>query len=247
MRWNPAIEWWNASKFSKHKAIDFLKGYVFVNCLLSKSSRGMHYEAESIDYFRWKFWKSHMAHGHARWLWLHKDCAELEEPFELWNLDFIGARERIKVPHKITHSMVLLTKLENQDWWSISNKIQSQEDFIKKDIKCFQCKKWLGIEGQRFVCEDWMPNRFGDFAVFWNKHWKSHKATFSKHIINQQSFVGISWIDDYKEIVQNKQKCCLWKLDLLLKDTPCFYVYKNGLTDRWESLIVWKQDFLRLK
>ena len=131
MRWNPATEWWNTSKFSKFKAIEFLKGYVFVNWLLTKSSRGMHYEAEHMDYFRWKFCKAHVSHGHARWLCLHKDCAELEEPFELWNLDFIGAQERIKVPHKITHSMVLLTKLENQECWSVSSKIQSQEDFIK--------------------------------------------------------------------------------------------------------------------
>lgn len=92
-----------------------------------------------------------------------------------------------------------------------------------------------------------MPNKYGDFAIFWNEHFKSHKAAFPKHIINQQSFVGISWIDDQKEAVINKQKWCIWKLDLMMKDTPWFYVYKNGPTDRWESLIVCKNDYLKLK
>jgi pterin-4a-carbinolamine dehydratase len=55
MRWNFGEERWTASKYNKFKAKEFLNSYVFVNSLLSKSHRGMHYDEGSIDYFRCKF------------------------------------------------------------------------------------------------------------------------------------------------------------------------------------------------
>jgi len=51
MRWSLGFDCWTASKYNRFKAKDFLKSYCFVNCLLSKSARGMHYEEQSLDFF----------------------------------------------------------------------------------------------------------------------------------------------------------------------------------------------------
>lgn len=114
----------------------------------------MHYEEQSMEYFRCKFCKSHISHNHVRWLCLHKDCAELEEPFELCHLDFIGGKEKSKVPHKLNHAMMLLTKLDNNSSWCVSNKIISQEYFMKQDSECLHCKQRLIPIGERWICED---------------------------------------------------------------------------------------------
>lgn len=140
MRWNTGFDCWSAAKYNKFKAKEFFKAYCFVNCLLSKSARGMHYEEQSMDYFRCKFCKSHISQQNVRWLCLHKDCTELEEPFELCNLDFIGGKERSKMPHKIHHDMILLTKFDNPNHWTVSMEVLSQEDFLKNDTRCLQCK-----------------------------------------------------------------------------------------------------------
>ena len=50
MRWSPGFDCWTASKYNRFKAKDFLKGYCFINSLLSKSSRGMHYDEKSLDF-----------------------------------------------------------------------------------------------------------------------------------------------------------------------------------------------------
>ena len=144
MRWNSGYEKWTASKYNKHRALKFLEAYIFINCLLSKNTKEIHhkngFEDRNISSFRCKFWKSHISEHHVRWVCLHKYWAELEEPFELWNLDFISGKERKQTPHKIHHKMLLLVKPDENSGWQITGKIMSQEDFMKDDIKCLHCK-----------------------------------------------------------------------------------------------------------
>jgi len=245
MRWNSGFDAWAASKFNKHKAKTFLKSFWFVNSLLSKSSRGMHYDENSIDYFRCKFCKSHISHNHVRWLCLHKDCAELEEPFELWNLDFVGGKERTKMPHKRTHEMVMMKKEYKDSYWHITDRIMSQEDFLKQDSKCMQCDSWLIESQKRYMWEDCMPDKHGIFPIFWAEHFRQHKMMFLKHILQKQIFMGICWVDEYSDQSTNKNKCAVCSSDLAIKNGFSFFWYKHEESDISEALILWKKDFLK--
>jgi hypothetical protein len=66
-------------------------------------------------------------------------------------LDFLGGKERIKMPHKIHHEMVLVVKQGDSEHWTITRHIMSQEEFLKQDSKCMQCDKWLIDEQNRWV------------------------------------------------------------------------------------------------
>jgi hypothetical protein len=62
--------------------------------------------------------------------------------------------------------MMMITHLESHNHWTISGEILSQESFMKNDIECIQCYKWLSTTGKRWICEDCMPNKNGEFAIF---------------------------------------------------------------------------------
>lgn len=101
----------------------------------------------------------------------------------------------------------MITHLEDLNHWTINGEILSQESFMKNNIKCIQCHKWLLSTGKRCICEDCMPNRNGEFAIYCQDHFKTHKIQHPKHILQKQSFVGISWTEDKKEPAKGKTKC----------------------------------------
>lgn len=159
----------------------------------------MHYDEKCMDYFRCKYCKSHISQQHVRWLCLHKDCAELEEPFELCNLDFIGGKHRPKMTHRIDHKMMLLIKQPNQEHWRVTSEIMSQEEFVKNDIRCIDCKNFCASSGYRWLCEDCMPDKTCTFPIYCGTHYKSHKKNHPTHILQKQVLVGIAWIEDRSE------------------------------------------------
>ena len=47
----------------------------------------------------------------------------------------MSGKEKSKMPHKISHEMIMVSKYEDPHHWMVSGEITSQEKFMKNDIK----------------------------------------------------------------------------------------------------------------
>ena len=92
-----------------------------------------------------------------------------------------------------------------------------------------------------------MPSQIGEFSAFCNDHYKIHASKFPKHIMTKQSYIGTFWNQSQSENPESKSKCSLCKHDLIKNGGVWFYVYKAGIVDKSESLILCKNDFLKFK
>ena len=118
---------------------------------------------------------------------------------------------------------------------------------MKNDCKCFQCKKALKKLGTRYICEDLMPTKIGEFPIYCYEHYKAYKIMHSKHVFTKQNFVGVCWDEVQNERNFNKSKCSMCKTDLVSAGGMAFYIYKAGIIDKNESLILCKSDFLKFQ